>query len=364
MSDKIIKKNLADKVLMAGNYYKNHHPGGISAVVDYWSKYIEGLQYYPTFKETNLFVKRGLFFVSYLRMLFRMLFDRNVKIVHLHSAADGSFWRKTKLLGLAKIMRRKVILHIHASRFKAFYDEGDSQKKKWILSNLKKADILICLSESWRQWFESIGVQSNKIEVLHNITAYPQLLENKKPLDSRPVHFLFLGEIGPRKGVFDILRGLSNHRDVLENKIELRIGGNKMENELRKAIEDGGLEKFVRFEGWVSGVKKIELLNWADVFILPSFNEGLPISILEAMSYKMPIISTNVGGIPEIVENAVNGVIVKPGDDEAIYKAIKRYVEDKSLVKNEGIISFSKVQSYLPDFVMNHLKNVYENLLK
>lgn len=364
MTDRIIKKNLADKVLMAGNYYKNHHPGGISAVVDYWSKYIERLQYYPTFKETNLFVKRGLFFVSYLRMFFRMLLDRNVKIVHLHSAADGSFWRKTKLLGLAKMMKRKVVLHIHASRFKAFYDESDSQKKKWILSNLKKADVLICLSESWRLWFESIGVQSNKIVVLHNITAYPQLLENKKPLDSRPVHFLFMGEIGPRKGVFDILRGLSNHRNELENKIELRIGGNKMERELRKAIKDGGLEKFVRFEGWVSGAKKIELLNWADVFILPSFNEGLPISILEAMSYKMPVISTNVGGIPEIVENSVNGVLVKPGDDEAIYKAIKRYVDDKSLVINEGIVGFSKVQSYLPDFVMNHLKDVYENLLK
>lgn len=364
MQENIIKKSLSSKVLMAGNYYKHHHPGGISAVVDYWSRYIENLQYYPTFKESNQLVKRGLFFVSYMRMFFRMLFDQNIKIVHLHTAADGSFWRKVQLQKLAKKMNKKVILHIHASRFKDFFNESCEQKKSWILSNLNKADVLICLSESWKIWFESIGVESKKIIVLHNITANPQFLENKDLLARRPVHLLFLGEIGPRKGVFDILRGLAKHRDEIKDKIELRIGGNKMENELRKTIEDGYLEDFVKFEGWVSGKKKIELLNWADVFILPSFNEGLPISILEAMSYRMPIISTDVGGIPEVVEHGVNGTIVKPGDDEEIFNAIKRYTDNRSLLENEGNASFLKAQSYLPDFVMNHLKDIYQNLLE
>ena len=108
MQENIIKKSLSSKVLMAGNYYKHHHPGGISAVVDYWSRYIENLQYYPTFKESNQLVKRGLFFVSYMRMFFRMLFDQNIKIVHLHTAADGSFWRKVQLQKLAKKMNKPV----------------------------------------------------------------------------------------------------------------------------------------------------------------------------------------------------------------------------------------------------------------
>ena len=76
--------------------------------------------------------------------------------------------------------------------------------------------------------------------------------------------------------------------------MELKIGGNKNEEKLKKQIKDFNIQEIVTFEGWVSGNKKLELLNWADVFILPSFNEGLPISILEAMSYGMPIISTPV----------------------------------------------------------------------
>ena len=364
MKKTIISKELSSKVLMAGNYYKFHHPGGISAVVDYWSEYIDGLQYYPTFKESNELLKRGLFVVSYLRMLLRMFWDKNVKIIHLHAAADGSFWRKVQLLALSKKMGKKVVLHIHASRFKDFYNESSNRKKNWILSNLKKADVLICLSESWKLWFEFIGVDAEKIVVLHNITAMPQIISNKSPLASRPVHFLFMGEIGSRKGVFDILRGLANHQKEINGKIELRIGGNKMERELCNVIEKENLTQFVKFEGWVGGEKKIKLLNWADVFILPSFNEGLPISILEAMSYKMPVISTKVGGIPEVIEQGVNGIFVTPGNDEEIFNAMQYYADNKFLVEKEGNASFLKVQKYLPDYVMNHLTRIYENLLK
>ena len=355
---------------MVGNYYKNHHPGGISAVVDYWSQYIEDLQYYPTFKETNVLVKRGWFVWSYVALWWRMLTDDDARIVHIHAAADGSFWRKEKVVNLAKKMGRKVVLHIHASRFKDFYNESSVQKKQWIVSTLNKADVLICLAESWRKWFEGIGVDPEKIVVLHNITSFPKIEGSKIPVVkegfklNRPVRFLFMGEIGPRKGVFDIIRGLAGHKDELLGKMELRIGGNKNEEQLRNAIRDGGLENVVKFEGWVSGDKKIEMLNWADVYILPSFNEGLPISILEAMSYSMPIISTAVGGIPEVVETGVNGIIVTPGEDEEIYSAMAKYWEMPELIETQGKESFKRAETYLPDYVLNHLKKIYENILK
>ena len=131
-----------------------------------------------------------------------------------------------------------------------------------------------------------------------------------------------------------------------------------------REIEEGGLQNIVTFEGWVAGENKIDLLNWAKLFILPSFNEGLPIAILEAMSYKMPIISSSVGGIPEIVKDGVNGSIVTPGNDEEIFKAIKKYVDDRTLLSKQGEESYKVVQTYLPEYVMNHLKEIYENLLK
>lgn len=348
---------------MAGNYYKHHHPGGISAVLQYWNEYIENMQHYPTFKEGNIVTKRSLFFISYIRIALRLLLDKECRILHLHTAADGSFWRKAQLIKLAKVMCRKVVLHIHASRFKDFYNESSEKKQQWILNTLQKADILIVLSNSWKEWFESVGVSEEKIVVLHNITPFPTDIPSAKVNDGK-VHYLFMGEIGPRKGVFDILRGMAKHKDELVGKVELRIGGNRNEDELRKVIKDGNLEDLVVFEGWIGGEKKLNLLNWADVFILPSFNEGLPISILEAMSYAHPIISTPVGGIPEVVEDNVNGVLVTPGNDEEIITAMKKYLDNTKLLKDEGNESLKKVSTYLPDSVMTSLKSLYEQLIE
>ena len=362
MQEYIIKNEVSSKVLMAGNYYKHHHPGGISAVVQYWSQYIEDLQYYPTYKLSNVFVRVGWFVCSYLRLALRMAFDKHVAILHLHTAADGSFWRKSMLAKLGHIMGKKVVLHVHASRFKDFYNEASERKKRCILNTLNSVDVLIVLSCSWKDWFISLGVPEEKIVVLHNITSYPTIEETAKVADGK-VHFLFLGEIGQRKGVFDIIHALSKHHDDIVGKVELRIGGNKHEDELKQAIKDGNLQETVKFDGWVGGGKKIELLNWADVFILPSFNEGLPISILEAMSYGHPIISTPVGGIPEVVEDGKNGILVTPGNDEEIYSAIKYYVENPNRIPVDGRQSREIAKTYLPDYVLNHLKEIYEGLI-
>lgn len=347
---------------MTGVEYRNNHPGGISAVVQYWAKYFEKLQFYPTFKEGTKITKLLVFCRSYALLFFRLLLDKKIEIVHVHTAAGVDFRRSAKIIELAKKFNKKVILHSHASQFKVFFGEADDNTRLWIIRTLRKADVLIVLSESWKEWFKQIGVSSAKITILHNITAYPKIENSTRKADI-PIRFLFMGEIGHRKGVFDIIRALTDHKVELEGQIKLRIGGNKNEEQLLSAIKDSGLEKMVCFEGFVSGDKKIELLNWADVFILPSFNEGLPISILEAMSYSMPIISTPVGGIPEVVD-VKNGIIVTPGNKDEIYKAMKFYVENIEQIELQGKESYKKVETYLPDYVLTHLKCIYEDLLK
>ena len=236
----IIDKTLSSKVLMAGNYYKNHHPGGISAVVQYWSENIEDLQYYATWKLGGVATRAWWFGKSYVEIFFRLLLDKKIRIVHLHFAADGSFWRKEKLLRMAKMFGKKVVMHCHSSRFKDFYSERSDDGKRNIVDTLNKADVLIALSESWKEWFISVGVVASKIVVLHNITAQPQVRPTCKVNDGK-VHMLFMGELGMRKGVFDIIRGLAKHCDELEGKLEFRIGGNTNEDRLMREIEEGGL---------------------------------------------------------------------------------------------------------------------------
>ncbi len=357
----MIDKNLASKVIMSGDYYRKNHPGGISAVVNYWSAYFDGLQYYPMYKAGGRLTKGWWFVSSYVRMALKMTFDRKVKIMHLHTAADGSFRRHSSLVRLGRFFGKKIILHIHASRFKDFYNESSEREKEKIMQTLRAADKIIVLSRSWKDWFRSIGIDQEALIILHNITPEPARIPSAKVKDGK-THFLFLGEIGQRKGVFDIIRAISTHLNKAEGRIELKIGGNRNEDKLMSAIKDNGLEGTVTFEGWVGGERKLRLLNWADVYILPSFNEGLPISILEAMSYGCPIISTEVGGIPEVVTD--NGVLVTPGNTEEIWAAMSRYICNPELIEKEGKASLVNVRPYLAESVMKDLRNIYLDILE
>lgn len=357
----IIPKEISKTVAMAGMYYQENHPGGISAVVQYWSNNIEDLQYFPTCKDGSNFTRLIIFAKSVLSLRKTLRNNKAIKILHIHTAAGADIIRTTIMVDIAKKYGLKVIIHSHSSMLKDYYNSVDDKKKAKIREMFNKADILVVLSESWRNYFRGLGIPDEKIVILHNITAYPTIVPATK--NENKVRLLFMGEIGPRKGVFDLLKSIGNHREELKDKIELRIGGNKMEDKLMATIHEYGLESFVHFEGFVANEKKIELLNWANVFVLPSHNEGLPISILEAMSYKMPIISTPVGGIPEVVDES-NGVLVTPGDDQQIYEAIIKYVDNQEMIEQQGQSSFKKVETYMPDYVLNHLKQIYEGLLK
>jgi glycosyltransferase involved in cell wall biosynthesis len=354
----LISKDLAKKVLMIGVYYKHHAPGGMAAIVQYYAKYIENLRYISSWRLTGKVGKLWYAIRSYFSVLFLLVFDKRIKILHIYTAADMSFYRKMKFVNLGKCFKKEVILHSHSSRFKDFYAE--SNRKDYIIKSLNKVDILMVVSSSWKTWFESIGVSAEKIIVLNNIVDYPQEKELAK---EEKIRLLFLGELGPRKGVFDILKVLAENKEFYSDKIIFKIGGNLFEEKLKTFIADNGLSCFVQFEGWVSGDKKVELLNWADVFILPSFNEGLPIAVLEAMSYSCAIISTPVGGILEALHDYENGIVVRPGNHEEINNAIMYMVNNRNKVETFGAKSREIIVPFFPSSVITHLKDIYNKLL-
>lgn len=356
----IIDKTISSKVLMTGVKYKDNHPGGMSSVVRYWSNYIEDLQYYAEFKEGSNVVKILVFLRALVLIFFRLLYDRSIKIVHIHTAEGTDFKRNSIIIRISKIFNKKVVIHSHGATFVEYYDGCDEKGKEWIRKILDITDLIIVLSESWKKWFHEIGVPDSKLIILHNITAYPQITDVNK--NENKVRLIFLGEIGPRKGVFDLLEAIAQHKEMLKDKIELHIGGNKMESELLDFLNKNDLGSFVYFDGFVYGEKKNKLLNWANVFILPSHNEGLPISILEAMAYRLPVISTPVGGIPEVVDNS-NGILVEPGNKDEIFNAINYYIKNREMISKHGEEGFKKAETYMPDYVLNHLKEIYLKLI-
>lgn len=356
---KLIHKDLSQKVLMIGEYFKHNAPGGMAAVLASYNEYFENMQFIPTWRNGNILVKIWYAVYSYVFFIWYMLFVRSVKIVHIQSAAFASFERNVFFVKVGKLFGKKVVMHMHCADFESYYNP--SKHKQRIVDTINACDLYLVLSDSWKQYFESIGVKSNIIKVLNNTITPPVTKRVKRSTDI--LNLLYLGVIGQRKGIYDILNALKDNKEMFEGKVVLRIGGNQEEEKLQACINEYGLQGMVKFEGFVSGEKKIECLNWADVYILPSFNEGLPIGILEAMSYRHPIISTPVGGIPEVVKDGVNGIMVTPGNVQEIAKAISAFVGDKKLVEEYGMHSIELVKPYLPETVFATLSEIYSHLI-
>lgn len=355
----ILTKNLSRKILMIGEYFKNNAPGGMAAVLASYNEYFEDMRFIPTWRNGNILVKVWYAIYSYITFITYMIFCRSIKIIHIQGAAFASFERNIFFVRFGKLFGKKVIMHMHCADFESYYNP--SKHKKRIIDTINSCDLFLVLSDSWKDYFINIGCKKEIIQILNNTITPPEFIKSNK--DNKYLNLLYLGVIGQRKGIYDILKALKDNKDKFEEKVKLRIGGNQEEEKLKNTILNYGLNDMVVFEGFVSGAKKIECLNWADVYILPSFNEGLPIGILEAMSYGHPIISSPVGGIPTIVKDGENGFLVEPGNSEEIAQAINKLLNDRSLIEILGKNSIKMVQPFMPENVFATLKNMYKQLL-
>lgn len=360
----MIPESIARKVLTVGAQHQNHR-GGIGGVLAVYANHIRPFNYIATFRPYKHKVKYLPYFaLKYVWFVGTLLFDRNIEIVHIHGSADGSFVRKYLLfLTAKKIFRRKIIYHIHAGRYIRFYQNSHPIVKACIRQFVEGSDLVICLSEEWRRQFTQTFPSVN-VRVLGNVVE-PFVVNQTATIkpEGQPLNVLFLGLIGDNKGIFDILTMMGTHRVELNGKLKLTIGGNGETDRLKQAIKHHHLESMVNFVGWVTGEQKQRLLQESDVYLLPSYSEGLPVSILEAMSAGLAILSTPVGGIPEIIVDGLNGYLVKPGDQETFYQRIMTFITNPELVRSMGRQSRLLVRAYEPAQVFATLSDFYTELL-
>lgn len=348
------RNSIFEKILYVGMDYKNPR-GGIASVLNTYSTFIHPFKFVRTTAGDLNGVQKYWYAASgYVSLIWKLLTDSSIELVHIHSASGSSFWRKSIAIRIAKSMGKKVIFHCHGGGFKEFRDSSPAK----VDAILSKVDSVVCLSSEWKTYFDSIGCKN--VVVIKNVIGEPKIAT---PESDGLVHFLFLGLICDNKGIFDTLEAIAEHKDELLGKIVLHIGGNGRTERLTERIKELGLEQLVRFEGWVDKEKKTHLLNLADVYILPSYIEGVPISILEAESYHKPVITTNVGGIPSIVQNKETGLFVTPGNRGEIYQAIKTLTDDEHLREQFGEAGYEISKGYLPEAIKQELENLYCNML-
>lgn len=279
-------------------------------------------------------------------------------IVHIHMSYRLSVYRKCLYLRIAKFFGKKVILHAHGSEFKIFYDEEcNNKQKRYIAKCFNMSDKIIVLSEEWYEYFKKI-VSEDKLVVIYNSISIPK--DFKKNIDNKNI--LFLGKIGDRKGVYDLI-------DVIEKlskeykTIKLFIGGNGEVEKLISIIKERKLEETIQYIGWTTGNKKNKYLKDCSYYILPSYNEGMPMSVLEGMSYKNITLSTYVGGIPKVISNYENGLLFNPGDKEKMYEYFKELFSNKKLRKKlSDNARITTEEKFNIEKVINELMILYKNV--
>lgn len=327
--------------------------GGVAAVENVYSTFYQPFNHVATVVDSGQVRKLMTFFKAYALFWKWMLFHKEIEIVHVHGASDASFWRKRIFINIAKMFGKKVVFHCHGAEFQRFA----KQNFRVVNKTLNKCDCIVALSCSWKRWFEETFHHKNVV-VIKNVISLPhtnKIFHNKFVL-------LFMGRLGTRKGIYDLVDVLVKHKAEFNGKMQFLFGGDGEVEQIQTIIKENGLENIVQYQGWVNGEKKEKLLNLADAYILPSYNEGLPISILEAMSYGLPTISTKVGGIPEIIVDGVNGYLITPGDKDAIYASIKKLLDNPELAKQMGAKSLERVKEHLPAYVEKQLHDLYESL--
>ena len=253
-------------------------------------------------------------------------------IAHIHVSSHMSFYRKLGIFLWCKINALPVVVHLHGSSFEEFHDSGSSLQRFLIRFMCEKASVVLALSKSWAAFISKIAPAS-RVVVLYN--GAPADLYQGVPPARDEVIILFMGRLGGRKGTADLLDAFTAIESQF-SQARLILAGDGEVEKFRAIVSYRGLDDRVSIPGWIGADRKSEMFVNCDIYALPSYNEGLPGSILEAMASQKPILSTPVGGIAEAVKHGVNGYLVEPGDVEALARNLAELVADAGLRDKMG----------------------------
>ena len=341
--------------------------GGIAAVVNgYRGSELESdyeVIYVESYKDGGKITKLIKAVAGYFHFLGVLLF-RSPDLIHMHSSFGPSFYRSLPFIYLATWFGKPVVNHIHGADFEEFYVNASDRKKRRIQNVYNKCKILIALSDEWKERL-SLIVPDEKIRIIENYSILHEEAMSERLKRTCNHTVLFLGELGHRKGCYDIPAvAEAVLQKVPEAKVVLGGAGSaEDENAIRALFEEKCIADSIKFPGWVRGTLKDKLLKEADVFFLPSYNEGMPMSVLDAMGYGLPIVSTKVGGIPKIVRE--NGVCCTPGDVNTMAVAIIEMLQDTNKREMRAKASIEIVKAgYSLEAHLKMIEKVYEEALK
>ena len=312
------------KVLMVGPDRSVH--GGISGVVNllYEAGLADRVQikYIGTMKDGTKLKKLFVAIVAYARFLCCV---HRYDIVHVNMSSDSSYLRKSLFIKAAKKAGKKLVLHQHGGDIQNYYVGLDDAGKRKMQDVLSMPDIMLVLGRELQKFFKSV-VPDQRITIFSNSVIIPEKYEK----DYTNHNILFLGRLCNDKGIRELVEAMK-HIIIKVPDAHLYLGGMWEDGKLKPLVDELGDN--VSFLGWVSGDDKVRLLKECSVYVLPSYYEGQPVSVLEAMAYSSAVVATTVGSMPEMIVSGESGELVPPRDAKALEQALIKVLDDKDYRK-------------------------------
>jgi glycosyltransferase involved in cell wall biosynthesis len=240
---------------------------------------------------------------------------------------------------------------------------------------MNRSDALIAVSKyTVNELTELYGIGTEKIHVIYNGVDIQKFkprsnkLELRHQFDLEPDKkiVLFVGRLYHRKGLEPLLRSIPPVLKEFSN-VTFAISGTgfkEKEQSLRNLAKELKIENYVQFLGYVPDEKLPELYSASDIFVLPAIYENFPFAILEAQSTALPVISTNVGGIPEFLEDGKNGFVIEPGDEQELTQKLLMLLKNAELAKKMGDLGRELIEQNLSwKIITNQVVDLYHKLL-
>lgn len=306
--------------------------GGISRneklFLDYAPSEVQ-IKHISTKEDGTALLKIRVFLQAILKLIW-MLLTEPIDLVHIRGSHRASAFRQAILALLVKAFRKPMVLQTHASEFHIFYPNLTPLLQKFIARSFALGDRFVVLSQSWKNFHTTnLGLDPERVKVMYNPVRVPAEVPNRET--SLPIKLIFLGNIGLRKGAFDLIKAFARLPETEKANSLLVMAGDGEVTAAQELVASLNLVDKIVFPGWIDTEQRDRLLAEADVFILPSYNEGLPLSMLEAMAWELPAIVTPVGGVAEVVTDGENGLLVEPGNVQQLSDAMQSLIASEEL---------------------------------
>lgn len=338
-------------------------PGGIAQVmtlVDSWCQNESSIE--TTFlnplgkKHPSGYPNLASFFIS-----LKKLITKRPDVVHFNTASRGSTYRNVLFSVFVRMFRIPYIIHLHGGGYPKFVGELSKAQMRLILSYFRHAESVIALTPSWSEFLATqLAVNTSRIAVIPNGTADPGPVLTTGAEKAATPTFVYAGRLTKAKGVPELIRGFHALPEGMNARLIL-IGGST--DKSVSAELDKSTENIIQL-GWRTNHETLTEMAAAWAVVLPSHFENMPLTVLESMSVSTAVIATRVGGIPEMIRDNVDGILIPPCDVHHLTQSMKVLCQIEAAIEYGASGRARWLQSYTSERMILAIIDQWKNAQK